>query len=102
MPTGHELRLMYHRTRLPDDVADGANVRPIKADLGDPATLPPAVAGADVIAHFAGRLIAPRPERFLPETNTWWVSNLLTAALQARLFMLGCTTVLAVEPWGNR
>jgi uncharacterized protein YbjT (DUF2867 family) len=70
MPTGHELRLMYHRTRLLDDVADGANVRPIKADLGDPSTLPPAVTGADVIVHFAGRLFAPRPERFLPETNT--------------------------------
>jgi hypothetical protein len=64
--------------------------------------LPPAVTGANVIVHFAGRLFAPRPERFLPETNTWWFSNLLTAALQARLFMLGCTTVLAVEPWGNR
>jgi nucleoside-diphosphate-sugar epimerase len=85
VPTGHELRLMYHRTPLPKDVADGANVRPVKADLGDPATLPLAVTGADVIVHFAGRLFAPRPERFLPETNTWWFSNLLTAALQAQV-----------------
>jgi nucleoside-diphosphate-sugar epimerase len=85
VPTGHELRLMYHRTPLPDDVTHVANVRPIKADLGDPATLPPAVTGADVIVHFAGRLFAPRPERFLPETNTWWFSNLLTAALQAQV-----------------
>jgi nucleoside-diphosphate-sugar epimerase len=76
---------MYHRTPLPDDVTHVANVRPIKADLGDPATLPPAVTGADVIVHFAGRLFAPRPERFLPETNTWWFSNLLTAALQAQV-----------------
>ena len=85
VPTGLELRLMYHRTPLPEDVARAANVRPIKADLGDPVTLPPAVTGADVIVHFAGRLFAPRPERFLPETNTRWFSNLLTAALQAQV-----------------
>jgi nucleoside-diphosphate-sugar epimerase len=85
VPTGHELRLMYNRTQLPKDVADGANVRRIKAALADPATLPLAVTGADVIVHFAGRLFAPRPERFLPETNTWWFSNLLTAALQAQV-----------------
>jgi nucleoside-diphosphate-sugar epimerase len=85
MATGHELRLMYHRTPLPEDVAGVANIRPVKADLGDPATLPPAVTGADVIVHFAGRLFAPRPERFLPETNTLWFSNLLTAALQAQV-----------------
>jgi nucleoside-diphosphate-sugar epimerase len=85
MSAGHELRLMYHRTPLPEDVAHGANVRPVKADLGDPSTLPPAVRGTDVIVHFAGRLFAPRPERFLPETNTWWFSNLLTAALQAQV-----------------
>jgi nucleoside-diphosphate-sugar epimerase len=84
-PTGHELRLMYHRTPLPDDVAHLANVRPIKADLGASATLPAAVEGADVIVHFAGRLFAPRPERFLPETNTRWFANLLTAALLARV-----------------
>jgi nucleoside-diphosphate-sugar epimerase len=85
MPTGHELRLMYHRTPLPADVAHAADVRPVKADLGDPGTLPPAVTGADVIVHFAGRLFAPRPERFLPETNTLWFSNLVTAALEANV-----------------
>ena len=44
-----------------------------------------AVTGADVIVHFAGRLFAPHPERFLQETNTRWFSNLLTAALQANV-----------------
>ena len=85
VPTGHDLRLMYHRTPLPDDLTQAASVRPIKADLGDPATLPATVTGADVIVHFAGRLFAPQPERFLPETNTRWFSNLLTAALQAEV-----------------
>jgi nucleoside-diphosphate-sugar epimerase len=85
MPSGHELRLMYHRRPLPDEVAHAAHVRPVKADLGDPATLSAAVAGADVIVHFAGRLFAPRPERFLRETNTGWFANLLAAGLQARV-----------------
>ena len=85
VPTGHELRLMYHRTPLPTDIANAGNVRPVRADLSDPATLPSAVAGAEVIVHFAGRLFAPRPETFLPETNTRWFSNLLSAALQARV-----------------
>ena len=83
--SGHELRLMYHHTPLRGDVAHAANVRPMKADLGDPATLPATVTGADVIVHFAGRLFAPRPERFLPETNTGWFANLLTAGLQAKV-----------------
>jgi len=81
----HDLRLMYHRTPLPDDLARAANVLPVKADLADPSTLTAAVEGVDVIVHFAGRLFAPRPERFLHETNTQWFSNLLTAALAAKV-----------------
>lgn len=81
----HELRLMYHRTPLPDDLAAGANVRLTRADLAVPETLGPAVDGVDTMVHFAGRLFAPRPERFLPETNTQWFANLLTAALRARV-----------------
>lgn len=83
--TGHELHLMYHRTPLPEDLTRAANVRPIEADLGDPATLPAAVTGADAVVHFAGRLFAPRPERFLPETNTTWFSNLVNAGLRAQV-----------------
>ena len=49
--------MMYHRTPLADDVASAANVRANKADLNDPATLPEAVASADVIVHFSGRLL---------------------------------------------
>src|SRR5712691_2348807 len=76
---------MYHRRPLPDEVAQAVHVCPVKADLGDPATLSTAVTGADVIVHFAGRLFAPRPQRFLPETNTRWFSNLLTASLRAEV-----------------
>jgi nucleoside-diphosphate-sugar epimerase len=83
LPSGHELRLMYHRTPLPVDLLTASNVRAVKADLADPSTLPAAVDGAGVVVHFAGRLFAPRPDTFLPETNTRWFSNLVTAAIAA-------------------
>jgi nucleoside-diphosphate-sugar epimerase len=85
MPDRHALRLMYHQTPLPDDIARALNVNPIHADLADPRTLGPAVNGVDIIVHFAGVLFAPRPERFLHETNTRWFSNLLAAALEAQV-----------------
>ena len=82
---GHLLRLMYHQRPLPADVAKAPNVRCVKADLGDPETLSAAVDGVDTVVHFAGVLFAPRPERFLPITNTRWFSNLLSASLEARV-----------------
>ena len=85
VPSGHDLRLMVHRRPLGEDLANASNVRQVHADLREPSTLGPAVEGCDVVVHFAGVLFAPRPERFLPETNTIWFSNLLTAALQANV-----------------
>ena len=77
------MRLMIHRTPLPSDVASVPGVTAIAADLSDAATLPAAVDGVDVAVHFAGVLFAPRPERFLPETNVRWFRNLLEACLHA-------------------
>lgn len=74
---------MIHRRPLPADIAAAPNVTAVRADLGDPRTLRPAVQGTDVIVHFAGVLFAPRPEVFLPVTNTGWFGNLLDAALEA-------------------
>ena len=82
---GHTLRLMYHRKPIAPDIAAAPNVRCVQADLADPRTLPNVLSGVDVVVHFAGVLFAPRPERFLPETNTQWFSNLLSAALEARV-----------------
>ena len=65
----HRLRLMFHHRRIPADLAVIPEVTTVQADLADPSTLPAAVAGADVVVHFAGVLFAPRPERFLPETS---------------------------------
>ena len=77
---GFPLRLMVHRTPVPPELQD---VETVRADLSDPATLPPAVEGVDVVVHFAGVLFAPRPETFLPETNTRWFSNLTDACIRA-------------------
>ena len=82
---GQTLRLMFHQTPLPADLATAANVTAIQADLADRSTLPTAVHGAEVVVHFAGVLFAPHPERFLPETNARWFSNLLQACLEARV-----------------
>jgi nucleoside-diphosphate-sugar epimerase len=81
----HKLRLMYHRKPLAPDLARAPNVSAVQTDMAKPETLPAAVAGADVIVHFAGVLFAPRPERFLQVTNTKWFSNLVDAALKANV-----------------
>ena len=83
LPLGLDLRLMVHRRPLPPDLAEGQGATAVRADLRSPETLAPALAGVDVVVHFAGVLFAPRPERFLPETNTRWFDNLLTAAVAA-------------------
>ncbi len=83
VPSGLNLRLMVHRTPLPHDLQQAKNVCPVRADLAQPETLHEAVVGADVVVHYAGVLFAPRPERFLPETNTRWFANLLDACLRA-------------------
>jgi nucleoside-diphosphate-sugar epimerase len=88
---------MYHRTPIAHDVAASPNVSCLQADLANPAGLPAAVNGADVVVHFAGVLFAPRPERFLPETNTRWFSNLVTAALDARVGRIILTSFPQVE-----
>ncbi|HEY1269540.1 MAG TPA: NAD(P)H-binding protein [Candidatus Binatia bacterium] len=82
---GHTLRLMYHRKPLGDDLLSAPTVTAVQADLAKPETLAPAVAGVDVIVHFAGSLFAPRPEKFLPVTNTQWFSNLVDAVLKAKV-----------------
>jgi nucleoside-diphosphate-sugar epimerase len=83
LQSGHTLRLMYHRTPIAPDLLASPCVQAVCADLRDPRTLPPAVEGVSIMIHFAGVLFAPRPERFLHETNTVWFSNVLHAALAA-------------------
>ena len=80
LPTGHDLRLMFHRKPIPEKVRSAPNVTAVQADLANPDTLGAAVRGADVVVHFAGVLFAPRPEQFLPDTNVGWFSNLLEAS----------------------
>lgn len=84
-PKGYPLRLMFHKTPLEKDLADATNVTSIQADLAKPETLAAAVRGADVVVHFAGVLFAPRPEKFLPETNTIWFANLMDSCARAQV-----------------
>ncbi|MHC5044525.1 MAG: NAD-dependent epimerase/dehydratase family protein [Planctomycetota bacterium] len=76
---------MVRRTPVAQDLADAPNVTVVQADLARPETLRPAVEGAETVVHFAGVLFKPRPEKFLPETNTLWFQNLLDACLEAKV-----------------
>ena len=76
-----KLRLMTHRTPLPDDLTADARIEAVGADLARPETLIPALKNTDCVVHFAGVLFRPRPATFLPETNTRWFANLLDVAL---------------------
>ncbi len=81
----HRVRLMVHRSPLPRDLQSARGAEVVRADLGQPESLRPAVRGADTVVHFAGVLFAPRPERFLPVTNTVWFRNLLDACIAERV-----------------
>ncbi|MBI2819863.1 MAG: NAD(P)-dependent oxidoreductase [Acidobacteria bacterium] len=78
-----ELRLMYHHRPIAEDITQGKDVRCFPADLARPETLREACRGVDCIVHFAGVLFRPRPERFLPRTNTEYVRNLVGVAVQS-------------------
>jgi nucleoside-diphosphate-sugar epimerase len=79
----HRLKLMVHHQGLSPDIAKHPNVSVYPADLARIETLSAPCENTDCIVHFAGRLFAPQPERFLPETNVAYVKNLVSAALTA-------------------
>ena len=81
----HQLRLMVHQRDLPFRIDDWPNAEIYRADLADPSTLPDACRNIDCIVHFAGVLFAPRPEKFLPQTNLGYVQNLIATAQAAHV-----------------
>jgi nucleoside-diphosphate-sugar epimerase len=83
--TPYDLNLLVHRKPLPFDVSRYPQARVFQGDLAAPATLPAALEGVDAVVHYAGVLFRPRPERFLPVTNTRWTATLVDAALAARV-----------------
>lgn len=85
LPSSHDLHLLIHQAELPFRVDRYPNVSVFKGDLGEPKSLYPACQEVDCIVHFAGVLFAPRPERFLPITNTAYFKNLLAVAEDSRV-----------------
>lgn len=77
----HQLKLMVHHQKLPLEITNHPNVTVYPADLARIESLYAPCEDTDCIVHFAGRLFAPQPERFLPETNVTYVKNLTSAAL---------------------
>jgi nucleoside-diphosphate-sugar epimerase len=86
----HRLRLLIHSRSLPFRVEDYRNVTVVRGDLADPSSLVETCREIDCIVHLAGVLFRPRPERFLPTTNTLYARHLVDAALSAgvRKFIL--------------
>jgi nucleoside-diphosphate-sugar epimerase len=86
----YHLKLLVHERPLPDALAEHPDTTVIRADLALPETLQQPCEDTDCIVHFAGRLFAPRPASFLPETNIVYVKNLVSSALDAgvRKFIL--------------
>ena len=78
----HFLNLMMHRIPVRDDLIVNGRTRVYRCDLADPQTLVEVCSATDAIVHFAGVLFAPRPERFLPITNTRYTTHLVEAAMQ--------------------
>jgi len=81
--TDLHLNLMVHERPVAEELAGSDRTRVFRCDLGDPSSLAEACSESDVIIHFAGVLFAPRPERFLPTTNTGYAGNLVEAAIAA-------------------
>jgi nucleoside-diphosphate-sugar epimerase len=77
------LRLLVHKRPLPSDIEADPRVSPVNADLNDPASLSTACDKVDCIVYVAGVLFHPRPESFLPTTNTKYVQQLVDAAVSA-------------------
>lgn len=79
--TDWPINLMIHKNPLPPDLARNPRCTTYACDLAVPESLLPACRDSEVIVHFAGVLFAPRPENFLPVTNTQYGKNLVETAL---------------------
>jgi nucleoside-diphosphate-sugar epimerase len=75
------LKLMEHRSELPEELTMQPHIEVYRADLAQVVTLREACQDADCIVQLAGKLFAPHAARFLPETNVTYVQNLVAAAL---------------------
>lgn len=64
------LNLLIHKKDVGDNLKDKSNVSVFRVDLASPKTLDDALAGVDVVVHFAGVLFKANPEKFLPTTKT--------------------------------
>ena len=77
LESGHAVRVLL-RPRAAADSLSGLAIEEVRGDVTDPATLPDAVRGCDVVLHLAGIRRAPRREDF-SRVNVEGTRNLLEA-----------------------
>jgi nucleoside-diphosphate-sugar epimerase len=80
-----DLHLLMHHKEVAEELKNLPNIRIFKADLAQKDSLYPALAGVDVVVHFAGVLFRANPKKFLPVTNTAYFHNLLDAAIEQKV-----------------
>jgi len=81
----HDPILLTHKRKLPHQLIAKKNVCVKSVDLGDPASLKGCCDGAECIISMAGVLFKGGPEKFLPVTNTVYVTNLAREAVSAKI-----------------
>lgn len=79
------LHLLWHKKKIASSILKKENVKTFQIDLADKRTLTDALEGVDTVVHFAGVLFQGHPEKFLPETNIGYFTNLLHSALKAKV-----------------
>jgi len=80
-----ELNLLIHKKDVADNLKNKKNISIFRVDMAKEETLCDALAGVDVIVHFAGILFMANPEKFLPTTNTQYFNNLLEIAVEQKV-----------------
>ena len=83
LTTAHHLRLLTHKRTLPFDLPPRANAEIVHGDLNDLPSLQTVCENIDCIVYLAGVLFQPHPEKFLHQTNTIYVQNIVAAAMAA-------------------
>ena len=78
---GHDVRVTLRRSTA---AVEGLDVERVQADTTDPATLPPAVDGVDLLVHAAAMIsITGDPEGRVMRTNVEGTRHVMRAALDA-------------------
>lgn len=79
--SNHTLRLLVHKKPLQFDYTKYDKVKVFYGDMTQIEGLYKICQGCNCIVHLAGKLFAPRPEKFLYTTNFLFAKNIIDASI---------------------